>query len=204
MDWRRKELSSIAAERKPFFTPEQYLEQERAAEYKSEYFSGEIFAMSRVNFVHNILTTNLVAELGRQLKGCPCDAFASNMRVKVSPTGLYTYPDVIVVCGEPQFDDTLTNPTVLIEALLPSTEAYDRGEKFAHYRRLESLREYVLVAQDKRRVERYVRQDDGRDWLLSEFAEEGSGDGVLSLASIACDLSLTDIYNRVEFEAASR
>jgi Uma2 family endonuclease len=120
------------------------------------------------------------------------------MRVKVSLTGLYTYPDVVVVCGEIRFEDvdndTLLNPTVIVEVLSASTEAYDRGEKFEHYRRLESLQEYLLVAQDKVRIKHYVRQ--GAQWILSEAS---TLDDTVHLAAIDCDVVLRDVYDKVQF-----
>lgn len=153
------------------FTPQQYLALERAAETKSEFFNGEIFAMAGASREHNLIATNVVRELSAQLKGRPCETYPGDMRVKVSETGLYTYPDVVVVCGEPRFEDehgdTLLNPTLVVEVLSPSTEAYDRGEKSSHYRRLASLAEYVLIAQDRCHVERYARRPDGL-WLLAE------------------------------------
>ncbi|MDZ7621730.1 MAG: Uma2 family endonuclease, partial [Candidatus Competibacteraceae bacterium] len=130
-------------------------------------------------------------------KNRPCLAYVNDMRVKVSATGLYTYPDVAALCGEPQFEDeqmdTLLNPSVIIEILSPSTEAYDRGDKFAHYRRLPSLMEYVLIAQDKVRVEHYIRQ--GSSWVLTE---RNSLDETLYLASIQCEIALRDIYAKVD------
>jgi Uma2 family endonuclease len=122
------------------------------------------------------------------------------MRVKVDPTGLYTYPDVVVVCGERLFEDvnrdTLLNPTLIVEVLSPSTEGYDRGDKFDHYAELESLKEYVLVAQDRPRVERYVRQEPGEDW---RFAAVSDLQGTLDLLSIGCGLALAEVYARVQF-----
>src|SRR2546426_6586677 len=153
------------------YNPEEYLALERKAEHKSEYFAGEIFAMTGASERHNLIVTNLVRELSLQLKGRPCKTYSSDMRVKVGATGLFTYPDVIVVCGPTQFDDeqqdTVVNPSVIIEVLSKSTEGYDRGEKFAHYRKLESLTDYLLVSQTKPHVEHYVRQPDNQ-WLLSE------------------------------------
>ena len=127
----------------------------------------------------------------------------SDMRVKVRPTGMYTYPDVVAVCGEPHFKDeqldTLTNPTVIIEVLSPSTEAYDRGQKFAHYRKRESLTDYVLIAQDEMRVEHYARYGEkGDQWVLTEISDP---DGRLHLESVGCTVGLRDIYDRVEFTA---
>jgi Uma2 family endonuclease len=190
-------MSSVT---KAYFTPQQYLALEREAEYKSEYVGGQIYAMSGASREHNLIAGNIFAELHAQLRSQPCEAYMSDMRVKVSPTGMYTYPDVVVVCGEPQFEDehvdTLLNPTVLIEVLSPSTEAYDRGEKFAHYRRLTSLTDYLLVSQDKARVEHFVRQGNkSSQWVLTEI----SGlDGELLLASIGCKVALGDVYNKVD------
>jgi Uma2 family endonuclease len=120
------------------------------------------------------------------------------MRVKVAPTGMYTYPDLVALCGEPRFEDghvdTLLNPSVIIEVLSPSTEAYDRGEKFAHYRRLETLREYVLVAQDKVRVEHYRRE--GEQWVLSEISDPR---GTLHLPSVDCHVEVGAIYEKLDF-----
>lgn len=184
------------------YTAEEYLARERKAEYKSEFVNGMIVAMAGANRSHSLILVNLSREVSRQLLGRPCETYTSDMRVRVSPTGLYTYPDLVAVCGEALFDDehldTLLNPTVIVEVLSPSTEAYDRGEKFAHYRRLESLREYVLVSQDKVRIESYVRQ--GAQWLLSEA---GGLDDTVKLESIGCDLVLRDIYDKVRFEEST-
>src|SRR5947209_59661 len=163
--------SDMASLPKPRFTPQEYLAREREAKYKSEYLYGDIVAMAGASEQHNLITTNIVRELSLQFKGRPCRAYASDMRVKVSDSGLYTYPDVAAVCGEARFEDvkrdTLLNPTVIVEVLSESTEAYDRGDKFALYRGLETLTDYLLVAQDTVRVEHFVRQPEGR-WLLSE------------------------------------
>jgi len=184
---------------KPYLSPEDYLALERRAEFKSEYFDGEIFAMAGASEPHNLITINTIRELSIQLKKHPCKAYANDMRVKVSPTGLFTYPDVIVVCGQAQFDDsqrdTLLNPTLIVEVLSDSTEAYDRGRKFEHYRKLESLMEYVLIAQHRPHVESYRRQPDQR-WVLTE------SDGLessLRLDAIDCELALAEIYDKVEF-----
>ncbi len=137
---------------KPFLTPQDYLALERQAETKSEYYAGEVFAMAGASRKHNTIVTNLAYLLVGQLKGRSCEVYNSDMRVKVSATGLYTYPDLVVVCGKPRFDDdqedTLLNPTVIIEVLSKSTEAYDRSEKFAQYRALELMADYLLIAQD--------------------------------------------------------
>lgn len=179
------------------YTPEEYLALERKAEYKSEYFAGEIFAMSGASEQHNVIVTNLVREISLQFKGRPCKVYSSDMRVKVNSTGLYTYPDVVALCSEPQFDDqlkdTLINPTVLIEVLSPSTEAYDRGQKSMHYRRLASVEEYLLISQDRVQIEHYRRQPDNH-WLLSEASDLQT---IIELPSIACVLALAEIYDKV-------
>ncbi len=184
------------------YTPEQYLTLERKAEYKSEYINGQIFAMAGASLEHNRITANFVRVLGNQFMGHPCGVFSSDMRVKVDATGLYTYPDVVAVCGEIRFDDahrdTMVNPTVIVEVLSPSTEAYDRGGKFAHYRRSDSLTDYVLVAQDQVRVEQYTRQN--KQWVLTEINEL---DDTLRLPSIGCEVVLRDIYDKVEFPTAA-
>lgn len=182
-----------------YYTPEEYLELERAADYKSEYVNGRIYAMTGASREHNLITLNVATSLHNQLRGRPCEAYASDMRVKVSETGPYTYPDIAALCGEPQLEDrhldTLLNPSTIVEVLSKSTESYDRGEKFAHYRRLPTLREYLLVAQDRMRVELYVRQ--GEQWLLTEFSEP---DAVVPLPSLECELVLRDIYQRIELD----
>ena len=179
------------------YTTEEYLALERMAEAKSEYLHGEILAMAGASRAHNLITVNISGELRQQLRGRPCEAYSADMRVRVRETGLYTYPDVVVACGDIQFEDdqvdTLLNPVVVVEVLSPKTEAYDRGEKFAHYRRLDSLQEYVLVAQDKVRVERYVRQ--GNQWVLSELS---ALDDDLQIDAINCSVRLGAIYERVK------
>jgi Uma2 family endonuclease len=188
-------MASAAA--KTRYTPEQYLALERKAEHKSEYCDGFITAMAGTSREHNVIAVSLTRELSLQLKNRPCDVFMSDMRVLANRTGLYTYPDVVVACGEPVFQDdkrdTLVNPTMIVEVLSPTTESYDRGAKFAHYRRLETLQEYVLVAQDEVRVERYTRK--GEDWLLTEFTRP---DDSLRLASIDCYVPLSEIYARIQ------
>ncbi|MBZ4194606.1 MAG: Uma2 family endonuclease [Candidatus Contendobacter sp.] len=183
---------------KPRLTPEEYLSIERRAEFKSEFFDGELFAMSGASELHNLIVVNTVIELGVQLKKRPCKIYSNDMRVKVSPTGLYTYPDVVVVCGKAEFDDrhfdTLLNPTLIIEVLSASTETYDWGRKFEHYRTLESLVEYVLITQHRPHIESYRRQPD-QQWLLTE--SDGL-DSILRLEAIACDLVLAEIYDKVE------
>lgn len=187
---------------KSYVTPEEYLRLERQAEYKSEYVNGEIFAMSGASRKHNLVTGNILGELNRQLRGKPCEVYPSDMRVKVTATGLYTYPDVVVVCGEPKFEDeyvdTLLNPTLLVEVLSQSTERYDRIAKSSYYRTLDSLAEHLLVAQDEVRLEQYVKQANGQ-WLLFECT---SLDQVVELPSISCSLALRDVYDKVSLDKA--
>lgn len=188
----------MSSERKTHLTPEEYLALERKAEIRSEYLDGDMVAMSGGTREHNLIVGNLVRELGMQLKGRPCEVYPSNMRVKVSATGLYTYPDVIVVCGDPQFEDdrrdTLLNPALIVEVLSESTASYDRGAKFAHYRKVPSVIEYVLVSQRDYGIEQYARQSDG-PWLRSEVRGR---QGRLDLSSIQCSVMLSEIYDRVE------
>lgn len=185
---------------KSYVSPQEYLRLERQAEYKSEYLNGEIFAMSGASRKHNLLTVNFGIGLGQQLKGKGCEVYISDMRVKVRDTGLYTYPEVVVVCGGPEFEDehvdTLLNPTLLVEVLSPSTERYDRIAKTSYYRTLDSLKEHLLVSQDEIRVEQYVKQADGT-WLMIEHR---SLDSNVELQSIGCSLGLRDIYDKVQID----
>lgn len=180
------------------YTPEEYLETEREADYRSEYFDGEIFAMSGATRKHNLIGGNVFADLHGQLRNRRCEVYMNDMRVKVRPTGLYTYPDVVVVCDLPRFDDkqndTLLNPDVIIEVLSESTEAYDRGTKFGHYRTLDSFSEYLLVHQDRCHVEHYVRQP-GNSWLFSEYKNPGD---IVEIKAVQCILKLEDIYEKTD------
>ncbi len=190
---------SISATKRPI-SREEYLANERDSTTKNEYLDGHIYAMAGASREHNIITVNISTILNLQLREKPCEVYANDMRLKVTATGLYTYPDVAVACNQPQFEDshldTLLNPTIIFEVLSDSTEAYDRGEKFAHYRRIESLKEYVLVAQDQIRIEHFLRHGD--QWLLTEL---NSMDKVLRLNSIDCELPLRDIYAKIIFPA---
>ena len=189
----------MSTQPKTFLTPEQYLEIERLAEFKSEYYQGEMFAMSGAREAHNLIVLNLAAALHQQLRTRPCRAYMSDMRVRVSATGLYTYPDVLAVCGEPQFlddrRDTLLNPNLIVEVLSPSTEAYDRGRKFEHYRSVESLSEYLVVSSERVSAELFTRQPDGRFLLTAAGRLEDS----LDLQSVGCRLALADLYEKVDF-----
>jgi Uma2 family endonuclease len=186
----------------PYISPEEYLRLERQSEYKSEYVNGEIFAMTGASRKHNLVAGNIFRELSQQLRSRQCEAYVGDMRVKVTATGLYTYPDVVIVCGEPKFEDTfvdtLLNPTLLVEVLSQSTERYDRIAKSSYYRTLGSLAEHLLVAQEEVRLEQYIKQPDGR-WLLFECS---SRDNVVELPSIGCSLALSDVYDKVTFDQA--
>ena len=191
----------MSTQAKPYLTPEQYLEIERAAEYKSEYFNGEMFAMSGGTLDHGRIFRNLLSLLNGQLRGRSCEVAGSDLRLQVSPTGLYTYPDIVVFCGKPKFADprrdTLTDATVIIEVLSPSTVNYDRGFKFEQYRRLVLLKEYIVLAQDRVHLEHWTRQADG-SWNLRETSELND---VIQLPSIECSFRVAEAYERVEFEA---
>jgi len=178
-------------------SPSEYLAIERHAETKSEYINGQMYAMSGAKFVHSLICSNLVAAIGTQLRGQPCKVVSQDQRVKVEASTMYTYPDVVAVCEEPRFEDTvfdtLLNPTLIIEVLSPTTEKYDRGEKFDYYSRIESLREYVLVSSDQMRVERFTRN--GTSWSYLALA---APEATLELTSIACRTELSRIYEGVE------
>lgn len=183
--------------REIYISPEEYLAWEREADFKSEYVNGRIYAMAGASRAHNRITSNAHAFLFAQLRGGRCEPFMADMRLKVRATGLYAYPDVMVACDGARYEsdglDTLLDPTVLIEVLSPSTEAWDRTGKFAHYRYLPSLREYLLIAQDRMHVEVFARR--GEQWLFTEFNRP---DEIVRLESIGCDLALSDLYERVD------
>lgn len=185
---------------KTYVTPEEYLTLERRAEYKSEYYDGEIFAMTGASLKHNRITLNIGSALNVQLRGRECQAFTSDMRVHVPATGLYTYPDVVAVCGEPRLADeqldTLLNPVLIVEVLSKSTALYDRIDKFSNYRSMPSFAEYLLVSQDEYHVTQHVKQSDGR-WLLTDIRGRGSR---VELASVECTLALSEVYERVSFD----
>lgn len=188
---------------KTFLTQEQYLEIERKADFKSEYYEGEMFAMAGASWAHNLIVWNLVTEFGQQLRKGPCRGTPSDMRVRINPSGLYTYPDVTIVCGEPQFlderRDTLLNPNLIVEVLSPSTEAYDRGRKFKHYRSVESVSQYLLVSSEEINAELFTRQPDGTWHLITVSRLEDS----LEFQSVGCRLALADVYQKVDFTDSS-
>ena len=193
----------MATAPQPRITPEDYLEFERSSDVRHEFDRGKLCAVSGASFRHGLISANLMRELGVRLQGQPCAAISSDLRVCVHPNGLYAYPDVLVVCGPPQFldgqFDTLLNPSLIIEILSDSTERYDRGEKFAQYQRIESLRAYVLVSQALMRVEWFTRRDD-ETWT---YQTANAPDGVLDLPdalSLPISIPLSAIYDRVEFD----
>ena len=194
------EVNVMSTVPKARLTPEQYLAIERAAEFRSEFFRGEMFAMVGASRKHNLIALSFAAEIRQQLKDRNCEVYQSDMRVKVNKTGLYTYPDVVATCDQPRFEDkqvdTLLNPRVVVEVLSPSTELWDRGKKFAHYRAIESLREYVLIAQDHVLVERFTLNADGQ-WALLDYR---TLDDTLILDSISCQIKLSEIYARISFD----
>lgn len=190
-------MSSLGAQ--TLYTPEEYLFLERKATTKNEYLSGEILAMSGASLAHTLITLDIATELNIQLRGRECKVVTNDLRVKTTPDVSYFYPDVVIFCGEPEFEDdtfdTLLNPVVIIEVLSPSTEIYDRTEKFKYYKQITTLQEYVLVSQDKVPVEHYQRQD--MQWELKEFH---ALQGALTFFSIGCKLPLRDIYTRVNLD----
>jgi Uma2 family endonuclease len=193
------------------YTVEEYLEFERNSEIKHEYINGRILpvyrdydcrAMAGASFNHNRITRNVLTSLDIQLRGQPCEPFAQDLRVKFGQASQYAYPDVLVACppfewNEAATQDTLLNPAVIIEVLSPTTEAYDRGDKFDHYRGIESLTDYVLVSQERRHIEHFRRQENG-DWLL-HIAADVQTDAAITIESIGCRLTLAEVYERVEF-----
>jgi len=185
---------------KPLHTPEQYLAIERAAQFRSEFYHGEMFAMVGASRRHNLIAGNVFGELHRQFRDRKCEVYQSDMRVKVNATGLYTYPDVVAACDEPRFEDDqvdiLMNPKVVVEVLSPSIELWDRGKKFEHYRNIPSVREYVLIAQDHVLVERFTINADGQ-WALLDYR---TPDDTLILDSISCRIKLSEIYARISFD----
>jgi Uma2 family endonuclease len=179
-------------------SPGEYLRRERQAEGRSEYHAGQVFAMAGASRRHNRIVTNLSAALSVQLQSRPCNNYASDMRVRIGNAERYVYPDIVATCGREEFEDdwqdVLLNPLLIIEVLSPSTEAYDRGDKFRHYQTIASLREYVLVSQDRRCFEVYRKQPDGR-WLDESRSMSPL---ILRLESVDCVLTEAEVYAKVE------
>ena len=184
-------------------TASEYLTIERAAAYKSEFYQGEMFAMAGASKEHNRVKENLIGLMFSQLLGTPCSSTSSDQRVLIEETGLYTYPDIVVTCGPGEYDpddeDSLTNPTAIIEVLSPSTEGYDRGAKFRQYTRIRSLKEYLVVAQAEAAIERYARQADGT-WNITSFV---GLEAELAFESMPVRIPLGSIYRGVEFAGAA-
>ena len=179
-----------------FLTEEEYLEYERKADTKSEYYRGELFAMAGAKASHNIILSNLMGILYSQLRKKPCTVFPSDMRVRVSTSGLYTYPDLSIVCEKPIYldskRDTLLNPSLVLEILSESTEAYDRGQKFEMYRNIPELKEYVLISTKYKKIESFIRTTNS--WELHESRESVP----FRFSSLDVEISLEDVYEKVE------
>ena len=188
----------LALKKPKIFTSAEYLEFERLSEVKHELINGEIFEMAGAVKRHNQISANIIRLLGNQLLERDCSAFSSDMRVKISAAGNYTYPDIVAVCGEEIYEDetedTLINPQLIIEVLSKSTEAYDRGVKFEYYQTIESFHEYVLITQEPFRVEQYVRKNEN-EWAYFEFRKP---ENIVRLNSIDCEISLQDIYHKIQ------
>lgn len=186
----------MATDPKQRLTIQEYLTLERQSETKSDYLDGEVFAMAGASREHNLISLRIASSLDTQLDEEDCEVYAHDMRVR-TPDDLLTYPDVVVVCGERWFDDsevdTLLNPIVIAEVLSPSTEDYDRLTKLEHYRKFPSLAEVLLIAQDRARVEHWVRQGDGR-WMVEDIEDL---EAVVELPSIGCSLDLKKVYRGV-------
>lgn len=186
-----------AAER-ALVTGDEYIAQERRAATKHELIHGEVVAMAGGSPRHNAITANVTRALGTLLKQRPCIVFSSDQRVYVEETGLYTYPDVTVTCDGPRFHpthtDTLLNPRLIVEVLSDSTEAYDRGAKFGHYRALSSFQEYLLVSQHGPNIDHYLRLETGQ-WVLSVYKGDTA---MVKLPSLGCDLPLSEVYEKIE------
>lgn len=178
-------------------SPDEYLALDELADRKSEYDNGEMFAMAGATFNHTVLAFELAALLGRQLDGTPCRGLTSDMRVHVPATNLYAYPDLTVVCGPPRMErNTLLNPTLIVEIVSPATEGYDRGRKFDHYQTIDSLAQYVTVAQDRVQVLLHTRTPEGH-WLLTSATRRGD---TVELVSIGCAIPVGKLYQAVQFE----
>jgi Uma2 family endonuclease len=186
------------------FSPEEYLAFERTANVRHEYFDGEIYEMAGESLVHSQICVNISREISLRLKGTRCQALSPNMKVRAESKGMFAYPDLSIVCGEPLFHDlhrdVLLNPKVIIEVLSPSTQRYDQTKKFLRYRReITTLTDYILIYQDSPFIEHHEKTDDGR-WVFNAF--DGL-DEVFSITSIECEIPLIEIYDRVEFAADS-
>jgi Uma2 family endonuclease len=191
----------MSAIRNRNFTEDEYLAAERKAEYKSQFYKGEIFAMAGATFQHTLIVSNLLSVLNQKLKGTNCKPVGNDLRVHSPLNSLYTYPDILIVCGKKEFldnsFDTLLNPSFIAEVLSPSTANFDRSEKFTLYRAIPSLKEYWTISSfDCPLIEKYVKAEDGNTWIFSEMRQQS---GTYSLDSLNVQLSLEDIYDGVDF-----
>src|SRR2546421_7497242 len=190
----------MSAQTKPRYTLEEYFELERKSEERYEYWDGEVFCMSGVSPEHDQIESNLNFHLRAKLTGRNCRVFLANMRIKVPSAPPYRYADLSALCGEAQFEEiggvrAVTNPTLMIEVLSSSTEAYDRGDKFTHYQSIPSFREYLLVAQHRPHVTHLVKQLDG-SWIHSEHNDLSA---VVKLTSLNCELPMSEVYENISF-----
>ncbi len=193
-----------ALSKRQYISEEDYLTMEEVSPVKHEYFDGEIFQMAGASERHNNIAGNIYGELYNQLKKRPCKVYQNDMRLYIEKEGIYTYPDVMVICGEPEIKkykslDNILNPVLIIEVLSPSTADYDKGAKFEQYRTIESFEEYLLVSQDAKQITRYSKQKDG-SWILMDFIGDKT---TFKLGSIECALTMEDIYNKVNFDQSS-
>ena len=193
----------MALQPKPHLSFDEWLEGERASlEGRSEYVAGEVFAMTGASVEHNAIVGNILGQLWTQMKGRPCHVYANDLKVRIRSADAGKYSYLIALCGEHEFQDgrrdVLLNPSLICEVLSDSTEAYDRGNKFAIYRQIPSLREYLLVSQRRVLVELYSRGDDGR-WTLSDYTALTDS---VPLASVGCTLALAEVYDKVELQLA--
>jgi Uma2 family endonuclease len=182
------------------FTPDEYLALERQSEIRHEFLDGTVYAMAGESLAHSTICFNLAGTLHPQLRSGNCQGLSPNMKVRAGEAGLYAYPDLAIFCGEAIFHDkhrdVLLNPTVIFEVLSRSTQTYDRGEKFERYKSIETLRDYLLVSQDRAHLEHYSRNPDA-SWSHAELDGPGAA---LTLDSINCRVPLADIYDRIDFE----
>jgi Uma2 family endonuclease len=189
----------MQATEKTYYTPEEYLELETQAEYRSEYYDGEVVPMAGGSPNHNQIAGNFYAALNFALRRQPYRVFMTDLRLWIPRKRIYTYPDVMVVAGNLEFaegrKDTITNPLLIVEVLSKSTKNFDLGEKFEFYRTIPSFKEYILIDQAKIHVEQFAKTDDNK-WILSEYEDENA---VLALTNIQFEIPLVDIYRRVEF-----
>lgn len=191
----------MATQPKKRYTLEEYIELDKHSEEKFEYFDGEVFNMSGVHPNHSRLELRLAGLLDAQIGKRGCTIFSANLRVKVPSLPPYRYPDLSALCGKPEFEEhsgllCLTNPVLLVEILSTTTEAFDRGEKFTHYKSIPSFQEYLLIAQNKKRVTHYLRQTE-RAWLQTEYAE---GE-ILPIVTLECELNVDALYVGINFDS---